>query len=437
MTRKHRGHIVWFVWLVSFLPCDAQAPTSVNQHDVPILSLEDAVAWSLQNNPELAALRQQQGIAAAGVVIARTYPHNPVYQATVTGVTAPAGTVIANHVPNQHSISWEIEIRGQRGVRKEAAALALTKTEWTIAAQEVQFALSTVRAFDNLLYRRAKLGVTEEFFRLNQQASEQIKKLVDSGTLKPAELILARAEVSDIQTQLGLHRTAIVSMRRELLRALGAVDDGWQFQGQLDRSSPTEEVATLIQLALDRRPDLQARRAATAEAEARVRLQVADRFGNPSIGPTYQMDQDRLQFIGGQIVVPIPVFNRRQGEIQQLQAQLAQTALYEKRTEADIRRDVPIAVARLKEAKAWVETYKSQVLPDLRQNLADMDRLFQQAQGGADVLRVLDVRRKLLRAEDSYLDAQLGYSQALTDIAEAVGDPALAMGNEPAAPKLP
>src|SRR5439155_9011124 len=46
-------------------------------------TLDSAVIWALQNNPELAALRQQHGIAAAGVVIARTYPYNPTLQAKI------------------------------------------------------------------------------------------------------------------------------------------------------------------------------------------------------------------------------------------------------------------------------------------------------------------------------------------------------------------
>ena len=60
-----------------------------------------------------------------------------------------------------------------------------------------------------------------------------------------------------------------------------------------------------------------------------------------------------------------------------------------------------------------------------------MESLFQQGQAGVDVLRVLDVRRKLLRAQDGYLDALLVYTSALADLAQAVGDPALAMTQTP------
>src|SRR5947209_2245290 len=50
---------------------------------VPTLTLDEAVRYALENNPELAAARQQRGIAAAGVVIARTYPFNPVWEEKV------------------------------------------------------------------------------------------------------------------------------------------------------------------------------------------------------------------------------------------------------------------------------------------------------------------------------------------------------------------
>jgi hypothetical protein len=42
-----------------------------------------------------------------------------------------------------------------------------------------------------------------------------------------------------------------------------------------------------------------------------------------------------------------------------------------------------------------------------------------------DVLRVIDVHRKLLRARDGYLDTLWELRQAQADLAAALGDPAL------------
>lgn len=392
------------------------------------ISLEDAVRYALANNPQLASLRQQHGIAAAGIVLAKTYPYNPISQSTILGVHAPADAGITNGVPNQHKITIDIEILGQRSYRKQTAFAALTRTDWEIANQEVLFAVNTVRAFDGLMYRQAKLAVTEEFLKLNQKAAAQVKDLIDRGTLKSADLLLARAEVNDIQSQVGLHRTAMVTARKDLARALGGPDLAAAPNGTLNRTAPSSDGEELLAAALEHRPDLFARRAAIAEADGRLRLQRADRFGNPTVGPVYDYNETRVNFIGVQVGGPIPVFNRRQGEIKQREAERVQALLNLKQTETEIRQDVLAAVERIAEARAWVAKYQKDILPDLRKSLDEMDKLFQQGQAGVDVLRVLDVRRKLLRAQDGYLDALLDYVQALADLAQAVGDPAMAMG---------
>jgi cobalt-zinc-cadmium efflux system outer membrane protein len=390
------------------------------------LALDAAVHLALEKNPQLAVFRQQHGIAAAGIVIARTYPYNPVVSAQMLKVT---GTPVTNDFQYQPVVNLAVEIRGQRRFRQQAAFAALTRTDWEIAFQEVTFAVNAVRAFDNVLYRQAKLHLTEEFLRLNQKGADQVKLLVDGGQLRPADLILARAEVTDIQSQLGLGRTALITAQRDFARAVGLTEVGEvKLHGTMSRPVPDAGAEELLEAALEHRPDLFAQHAAVTEADARVRLQIADRFGNPTIGPGYEFDPGRLSYVGGQISIPFPIFNRRQGEIQLLQAQAAQTRLKVRQIEVEIRQDVSAAVQRLVEARAWVKNYQQDVLPTLAKSLEGMESLFKQGQPGVDVLRVLDVRRKLIRAQDGYLDALLLYSQALADLALAVGDPALSMG---------
>src|SRR5947209_13428986 len=77
------------------------------------MTLEEAVQWGLRNNPELAAVRQHYGIAAAGVVIARTYPHNPSLSVLLQGVHGPADAGITNPLLTQASLAMPVEIRFQ------------------------------------------------------------------------------------------------------------------------------------------------------------------------------------------------------------------------------------------------------------------------------------------------------------------------------------
>ena len=127
-------------------------------------------------------------------------------------------------------------------------------------------------------------------------------------------------------------------------------------------------------------------------------------------------------FIGAQVNLPIPLFNTKRGEILQAQAQRQRIALELHQTQVNIQQDVETSLARLAKAKEWAQTYEKELLPNLRASLTAMEKLFLQGDPGADVLRLIDMRRKLLRARDGHLDALWEIHQAQADLAVAVGE---------------
>src|SRR5262249_17457784 len=133
-------------------------------------------------------------------------------------------------------------------------------------------------------------------------------------------------------------------------------------------------------------------------------------------------------FIGVSLSIPIPVLNSRQGEILQAQAAVARALAEVKQFEVQSDQDIQAALARLAEARKWVDSYKGVVLPNLLQAVKDMNLLLEQNDPSVDVLRVLSVQQNYLRALDAYLDALFELSQARVDLAAAVGDPCLALG---------
>ncbi len=386
------------------------------------MSRDQAVRWALANNPELAAIRQQHGIAAAGVVIAEAYPFNPIWEAKVRPVNGPDSAGITNRVSNEHKLLIDVEIRHQGRYRRQGAYAALSRTEWEIAFQEVMLAVRAIRAFDTVVYRQQKLKLIEETIRLNEQTVKQVTDLREK--LSPADLILAPTEVIDARAQLSAGRIALTIAISELLKALGAVHETLDLKGSLMLPRLEGETTALIHAAFEHRADLHARQMAVTEADARYHLAVADRFGNPNVGPAYEYDPARVNLIGAQFTVPIPVFNRHCGEIQQRQAELAKAALELRHTEMLIQQDVHAALDRLHLARAAAKAYETEIVPGLESGLKQMEDLFSRV--AVDVLRVIDVRRKVLKARDSHVDALYEVRQALADLAAAVGDPSLA-----------
>jgi outer membrane protein TolC len=394
------------------------------------LTLDEAVAFGLRNNPEIIAQRQQRGIAAAGVIIANTYPFNPIYEGIYRGATGPPSAGITNSFTHEHRVLLEVEIRGQRGYRQEGAAAALTRTEWEIAFLETALAVRIVRAYETVLYRQEKLRLIRTNAQLNQRSADHVRELLDAGRLRGADLILARSEVYDSLALEAPGKAALASATQDLLRALGILTEGIEIEGKLQTAFPRISASQFLELARERRADLFARQTALREAEAHVRLAVADRFGNPSIGPTYERNEANASFIGAQVNFPIPVLNTHRGDIIRLESERTRAALDIAQTEAAIHRDVQAALVRLEQARANVEFYQQRLIPNLENNLKQMEKLFEQADPGVDVLKMIDIRRKLIKARDGYADAIWELSQARADLAAAVGDPALAMHPE-------
>src|SRR5262245_36994463 len=181
-----------------------QASASVASAPTPqTLTVDEAVRFTLENNPMLQAVRHQRGFAQGGVVIARTYPYNPLLQVSVAGVGGAADSGITNRVFNVTTMRLDVELRGQGTHRRAAAGAVVTRTEWEIAVQEVTVAVAAVRAFNTVVYRRRKLEVLEDTVRFTEDVANLVKKLVDLGRMRPADLIIIRTELDAAHAQLG------------------------------------------------------------------------------------------------------------------------------------------------------------------------------------------------------------------------------------------
>jgi cobalt-zinc-cadmium efflux system outer membrane protein len=393
----------------------------LKSENVQTLTLDEAVQYALEHNPELAALRQQRGIASAGVVIARAYPFNPVWEGRVRAGVGPASAGITNRVANEHNVSIDVEVRGQGEIRRQQAYAALSRAEWEVAGNEVTLAVRVVRAYYNILYRREKLKLIEEGVALTEKAAEQIKKLREGGKLNPIDAHLADTDLADARAQRGPGRAALVAAWHEFRRGLGVREEIVDVKGTLTTPAKRPDAAALLDEALEQRPDLRARQAALSEAEAKLRLEIANRYGNPNFGSAYEYDSTRVNLIGVQWLLPLPVVNTKRGEILQRQEERRRAALELTDTDVRIRQDVYAAVARLEDARTSVKMYDTEILPSLRTSLEAVQKLFDAGDATVDVMKVSDVRRKLLKARDGYLDAQWELSQAQADLDAALG----------------
>ncbi len=402
--------------------CAGEAPCRPER---ATLTLRAAVQWALERNPALATFRRNRGIAEAAVQIARQYPFNPIIQDFVWYAQGPLikrGPSVTNPIFNEHTSRLDLELRHQGRYRRAMAQAALTRTEWEIAAQELLVSIQATRAFNTLLYRQGKYRVLEEGLQLSEQVADFTKKLVEQGTLRSADLLSAYADVADGRTALGPARSVVVVAENDLRRALGMIGESFQVEGTLEKGYIPPPLNVLVQVGLERRPDLHALQFAVHEAEQRLKLEVANRYGNPSLGPAMEESESSVTFVGIWMIWQLPVLNIRRGEIRQRQGELARATEALRQGEIQMQQDAATALARLSRVEEVVRRFSTETLPSLRQTREEIDKLYSAGQPGVDLARVIDIRRRLLRTQDAYLDALFELSQAQTDLAAAVAD---------------
>ncbi len=398
------------------------------QQPFTALSREAAVQQALQQNPNLATIRKQCGYAEAALILARTYPFNPVYTGYVTGATGPTSAGITNRVYEEHYISLELELRGQGKHRKAGAAATASRIEWEISQQEIAVSVAVIRAYNTVLYRQKKIDFIDAGLKITETTLSQMSKQVDAGKAKATDLMLARIDFDGARAQRGQALTALTVARSELRKLLGTLDDSFVVVGDLEVPLPGADQTALTQLALNQRADLQARRSAMCEADAALRLVNANKFGNLSLGPYYELDPTRVSYVGGRISMPLAIFNRKQGEIHKAETDVAKIRAEVQQIELQASQDVQAALSRWTDATKWVSSYQTEVLPNLTKAKQDLEKQVAAKDPNADFARMVAVQRTFIKANENLLDAHYEASQAQADLALSVAEPALAIG---------
>ena len=103
------------------------------------------------------------------------------------------------------------------------------------------------------------------------------------------------------------------------------------------------------------------------------------------------------------ISVPLPIFNRNQGNIQNVAAQLDQQRKEYERTSLALRNQLAAAFQQYQSARNQAERLKKDILPRIKENLELITKGYKAGQ--FDILRVLNARQAYFETITGYIDA--------------------------------
>ena len=390
------------------------------------LTLGEAIAQALARNRDLRVSRIDIDISRGRLQQAQRYPFNP-----ELSLEGDAGRGVGREEPERRGVgagkiglSQVIEIRGQRGLRVRGAEADVVRSQWTARDTERDVVAEVTRAFTELLIAQERITLAREALTLSESLRNAAKTLVDAGDVPELDLLRADVEVRRAENRLRLEETAAGTIARTLALLVGLpADISVTATGSLLLDPVPGTVQELLDRARANRPDLKAAEAATTSARAALRLTETERFF-PSVtvsaGYAEALDFDarnRTALVG--VSVPLPFWNRREGDIKAAEAEVTKQAAQRERLAAQIDKEVTTAFQQFAATQQMVERYLRQIVPAQQQTarlVEDGYRL-----GQLRLTEALLAQRDFIEARTAYLEAIGAYNTARADLQKAVG----------------
>ena len=400
------------------------------------LSLGEAIALALKKSPELAVERRQIDVAKGELTKARVYPLNPELEVNPAyGFGRPRdGDKTVGTNAFDVAVSQTLQIKGQWGLRIEKAAADLDRTGWTVGDAERRIRAEVSRAFTDVLIAQERVKFFGEIVALNQELLNIAQQLFEAGAVPRLDVLRAEVELRRALNDRTTEERNLVAARKELNLLLGQPTDFVpQPVGPLLYALGELNLERLKRTGMESRPDLKAVRAGLQSVERELAIARAERFF-PEVAVSLGYSNDlaidgREQRVLFGVAIPLPLFNRRQGEIEIALGERSRQTAALSFVAARIDKEVAQAYERFVASQRIVEEFVKRIVPQQEENFRLLREGYEAGQ-----FRLTDVllgQREFIEGRLRYLDAAAQYNLFAVELERAIGAPLLETGRKP------
>jgi len=384
------------------------------------MTLDEAVATALQNNPEVQSVRLEEGAAQGRLDQAGLFLRsNPVIEGSVSRKdTLPEGGEKVKNYGLQ--LSQEFELAGQRGLRVDAARSGQEKALQDIRDKERVLLAAVKDAFVRALAAQQKIALTGEAVKLQEElvASAAIK--FQTGDISALEQNLADVELGKARRDLMLaereRREALLGLQ-ELIGVKSSVS--FSVEGALPTETPVIPDREKIRESIaQQRPDVRSAAAEVRQAKAAMKLAGREAVPSVTVSGFYNRD-DKLNESGVMLSFPLPFSDWKQADRKEAAAKAGQALIRQSSLERALEREIEEAHANLVAAAEELSLFKKDVLGKAIENLGLMNLAFKEGKFGFFEVRL--AQKDTIDAQFAYLESQVRLQLALNAWEKATG----------------
>ena len=391
----------------------------------PAVTIEQAIELAKKNNPALNANRTLITQNRAQETTANLRP-NPMlsWDTQYLPLFEPSLFSDSNYWETQAQydvgIGYLFERGRKRQHRLQAAKDVTSVTESQVADAERLTAANAAQQFIAALLAQSNLEFAHTVLDSFDQTVKISEERYNAGAISKADLLKIRLQRLQFQTDVNsamLARSQALASLRQLM-GFDSVPDNYETAGRLMYEPVQAKLENLQARALALRPDLEAAKRSVTAAQSQIDLAKANGKVDFDVSFNYtRLNQSNLGAF--YFNVPLPVFNKNQGEIARTQAAFSQSQFQETAAQQAVLTDVKTTYEALRRSEDTVQLFDKGYLQEAQQSLEITQFSYQH--GAASLLDFLDAERSYRSTEFTYRQALATYMNALEQLRLAVG----------------
>src|SRR6202020_1469435 len=316
------------------------APANVPRADRPAsmqITLEQAIDLALTNSPAIKAARTQIQQNQAQEITANLRP-NPTLSADSQFIPVFSGDFSSDTLNNLQQFDIGVGYLFERGRKRQnrlqAARDTTAVTMATVADTERTLIFNVAQQFINVLLANSTLQFALEDLRSFQETVDISDQRYRAGDISEGDNLKIKLQLLQFQTDVSSARVAKVQALGSLRQLVGyaSLPHDYDCAGDLDYKPLAASLPDLEAKALAERPDLKAAKKGITAANSQVSLAKAngkvDVTASGSFSHVSGASSTSLFFS-----MPLPIFDRNQGEIARTRFALTQAELTAKAAE--------------------------------------------------------------------------------------------------------
>ncbi|HLF17625.1 MAG TPA: TolC family protein [Candidatus Omnitrophota bacterium] len=390
------------------------------------LTEEEAVSNTIRNNYDLRLAKVNVELAKAQLVQAGLWS-NPEGEFSIRSDKYYANEGEGGY---EYGLNQSIPISGRIFFQRRVARLGIERAEWQLKDVERQVVAEVKKTFYQVTTLQEKEKILSFLVKTNQDLLESVKARLSQAEVSNVDISLARGELLMTSQELAEVKARLYESRANLNRLMGQSLNYPFVIASEPLAFPSIDLETATQKSLEHRPDLKAKELEKEMGSAALTLAKAMQIPDITIGGFYENERSRLdvndqlisdndRLIGFKVSMPLPFFDRNQGEIAKSKAEKKGTGIQYEALKIQVAKEVAQAYIRLDASKEIIDSYSNGVREDVEKSVKLMQDAY--LQGQVNVFDVVQTQSKFNSIEKAYLDASQNAREAIIDLESAIG----------------